>query len=39
MRALLWLEFGVGIGSNFGGYILEMIVGRSVIQQMLYTWD
>jgi enoyl-CoA hydratase/carnithine racemase len=36
---LLMPEFRVGIACNFGGYMLETVVGRSVMQQMLYTCD
>jgi enoyl-CoA hydratase/carnithine racemase len=34
---LVMPEFRVGIACNFGGYMLDQIVGRSVMQQMLYT--
>ncbi|MFE4975177.1 enoyl-CoA hydratase/isomerase family protein [Kitasatospora sp. NPDC056651] len=34
---LVMPEFRVGIACNFGGYLLEAAVGRSVMQQMLYT--
>ncbi|MFJ9055887.1 enoyl-CoA hydratase/isomerase family protein [Streptomyces sp. NPDC102409] len=34
---LVMPEFKVGIACNFGGYMLETVVGRSVMQQMLYT--
>lgn len=32
-------EFRVGIACNFGGYMLETVVGRTVMQDMLYTCD
>ncbi|MFF9818643.1 enoyl-CoA hydratase/isomerase family protein [Streptomyces sp. NPDC014006] len=34
---LVMPEFRVGIACNFGGYMLETVVGRSVMQEMLYT--
>lgn len=34
---LVMPEFKVGIACNFGGYMLEAVVGRSVMQEMLYT--
>ncbi|MBT2525927.1 enoyl-CoA hydratase/isomerase family protein [Streptomyces sp. ISL-99] len=34
---LVMPEFRVGIACNFGGYMLETVVGRSVMQDMLYT--
>ncbi|MDO1486847.1 enoyl-CoA hydratase [Rhodococcus rhodochrous] len=34
---LVMPEFKVGIACNFGGYMLETVVGRSVMQDMLYT--
>lgn len=34
---LVMPEFRVGIACNFGGYLLERVAGRSVMQQMLYT--
>lgn len=34
---LVMPEFRVGIACNFGGYMLEAVVGRSVMQEMLYT--
>lgn len=34
---LVMPEFRVGIACNFGGYMLEATVGRSVMQEMLYT--
>ncbi|MFF4033742.1 enoyl-CoA hydratase/isomerase family protein [Streptomyces sviceus] len=34
---LVMPEFNVGIACNFGGYMLETVVGRSVMQEMLYT--
>jgi carboxymethylproline synthase len=34
---LVMPEFKVGIACNFGGYMLETVVGRSVMQEMLYT--
>ncbi|MFF1718369.1 enoyl-CoA hydratase/isomerase family protein [Streptomyces sviceus] len=36
---LVMPEFKVGIACNFGGYMLETVVGRSVMQEMLYTCD
>ncbi|MER7670432.1 enoyl-CoA hydratase/isomerase family protein [Kitasatospora sp. NPDC096128] len=36
---LVMPEFRVGIACNFGGYMLETVVGRSVMQEMLYTCD
>ncbi|MFI0776294.1 enoyl-CoA hydratase/isomerase family protein [Streptomyces sp. NPDC021212] len=36
---LVMPEFQVGIACNFGGYMLETVVGRSVMQEMLYTCD
>ncbi|MFF0072662.1 enoyl-CoA hydratase/isomerase family protein [Streptomyces sp. NPDC005494] len=36
---LVMPEFKVGIACNFGGYMLETVVGRSVMQNMLYTCD
>ncbi|GGV01149.1 enoyl-CoA hydratase [Kitasatospora herbaricolor] len=36
---LVMPEFRVGIACNFGGYMLETVVGRSVMQDMLYTCD
>ena len=42
-RAILVMpEFRLGIACNFGGYMLEAVVGRSVMQRMLFTcadWD
>ncbi|WP_225098601.1 enoyl-CoA hydratase/isomerase family protein [Streptomyces sp. CoH27] len=34
---LVMPEFRVGIACNFGGYMLETVVGRRVMQEMLYT--
>lgn len=34
---LVMPEFRVGIACTFGGYLLEAVVGRSVMQEMLYT--
>lgn len=34
---LVMPEFRVGIACNFGGYLLETVAGRSVMQDMLYT--
>ncbi|MFD1831184.1 enoyl-CoA hydratase/isomerase family protein [Streptomyces desertarenae] len=34
---LVMPEFRVGIACNFGGYLLEAVAGRSVMQDMLYT--
>ncbi|MFB7942551.1 enoyl-CoA hydratase/isomerase family protein [Streptomyces sp. NPDC127049] len=36
---LVMPEFRVGIACNFGGYMLETVVGRSVMQDMLYSCD
>ncbi|MEV8309657.1 enoyl-CoA hydratase/isomerase family protein [Streptomyces flavidovirens] len=36
---LVMPEFRVGTACNFGGYMLETVVGRSVMQDMLYTCD
>ncbi|MEU2658958.1 enoyl-CoA hydratase/isomerase family protein [Streptomyces sp. NPDC007325] len=36
---LVMPEFRVGIACNFGGYMLETVVGRGVMQDMLYTCD
>ncbi|MEE6258689.1 enoyl-CoA hydratase/isomerase family protein [Plantactinospora sonchi] len=39
---LIMPEFKIGIACTFGGYLLETVVGRSVMQRMLFTcepWD
>ena len=36
---LVMPEFRLGIACNFGGYMLEAVVGRSVMQHMLYTCE
>jgi enoyl-CoA hydratase/carnithine racemase len=36
---LVMPEFRVGIACNFGGYLLERVAGRSVMQHMLYTCE
>lgn len=36
---LVMPEFRVGTACNFGGYMLETVVGRAVMQNMLYTCD
>ena len=39
---LVMPELRLGIACNFGGYMLEAVVGRSVMQRMLFTcadWD
>lgn len=39
---LVMPEFRLGIACNFGGYLLEAVAGRSVMQAMLFTcgeWD
>ncbi|MHC0429709.1 enoyl-CoA hydratase/isomerase family protein [Streptomyces sp. O3] len=36
---LVMPEFRVGVACNFGGYMLETVVGRGVMQDMLYTCE
>lgn len=36
---LMMPEFKVGIACNCGGYLLEAVIGRSVMQKMLFTCD